>query len=267
MPTSVAIKTFLIGRPSFDAAGMKAYLDAVGGRAWYERVFIGPPGFSMEAPELLVEFCGRLCYKSWTEGLNPNVTRVRKDSAEYLRNILASGHGSVLEHATFNFVIMNGTRVFTHELVRHRAGTAFSQESLRFVRLDNLPMWFPGWALADTELMERSWDLLQRMEQHQEWMAEHFKLDDEGVPFAEKKHKTSFMRRFAPQGVSTHMVFSANIRALRHILEMRTDDSAEEEIRLIASQIGNILIEEAPLLFGDYEKSPTGCFTTLYRKV
>ena len=36
--------------------------------------------------------------------------------------------------------------MFTHELVRHRVGTSISQESLRFVRLDDLPFWFPDWA-------------------------------------------------------------------------------------------------------------------------
>ena len=43
-------------------------------------------------------------------------------------------------------MLHNVSRVATHELVRHRAGVAVSQESLRFVRLDDLPFWFPEWA-------------------------------------------------------------------------------------------------------------------------
>lgn len=266
MPEATEIKTHLIGRPMLDSRGVKEYLESVGGQSWYKRVFQQPNTPLMDDSELLVEFCGRLCYKSWDVGLNPNVTKVRTDSADYLRNILDSGHGSVLEHAMFNFVVENGTRVFTHEQVRHRTGTAFSQESMRYVRLTNIPFWFPQWALDDTELMIRSWDLLTSMEQHQVWMAEHFGLDDAGVPFSVKKHRTSFMRRFAPQGVSTHIAVSANIRALRHMLEMRTDESAEEEIRLIYNQIGDILIDEVPLLFGDYDRS-NGVYTTPFRKV
>lgn len=174
---------------------------------------------------------------------------------------------SVLEHAQFSFVLHNVSRVFTHEQVRHRAGAAFSQESMRFVRLTELPFWFPDWAQADEELMRRSLELLERMEQHQVWMAEWFGLDDDGVPFGEKKAKTSFMRRFAPDGVATGMVLSANIRAIRHMIEMRTDGAAEEEIRLVYSKIGEIMVKEAPLLFGDYERQEDGSWQTPYRKV
>ena len=76
-------------------------------------------------------------------GPEPERPRVRDDQAKYLQNILRSGHGSVLEHVSFTFVLHNVCRVFTHELVRHRPGTAISQESLRFVRLDEMPFWFP----------------------------------------------------------------------------------------------------------------------------
>jgi thymidylate synthase (FAD) len=102
-------------------------------------------------------------------------------------NILRSGHEWVLEHASFTFVLHNVSRVLTHELIRHRPGTAVSQESLRFVRLDEIPFWFPDWARADPELMKRATALLAEMEVFQGWMADHFKLDDEGVPFHDIK--------------------------------------------------------------------------------
>ena len=77
----------LIARPSLDLDGMRAYLDAVGGAGWLDRrLGEGDPN----PGELLVEFGGRACYRSWEPGLNPNVTRVRPDPAEYLGNILAS---------------------------------------------------------------------------------------------------------------------------------------------------------------------------------
>jgi thymidylate synthase (FAD) len=203
-------------------------------------------------PQNLAEFAGRLCYRSWEPGLNPNVTRVRTDQDAYLGNILASLHGSVLEHVNFGFVLHNVSRVLTHELIRHRPGVAISQESLRFVRLTDLPLWFPDWAQEDPELMERAEAMLAQMEEFQLWMADHFGLDDEGVKFAEKKHKTSFMRRFAPEGVATGLVWTANVRTLRHILEARTAPGAEEEIRLLFHRIGETLQKKAPALFGDY---------------
>jgi thymidylate synthase (FAD) len=172
----------------------------------------------------------------------------------------------VLEHASFSFVLHNVSRVTTHELVRHRPGTAISQESLRFVRLNDIPFWFPDWARKDDELMARATALLEQMEQFQLWMADHFGLDDDGVPFHEKKHKTSFMRRFAPDGVATGLLWTANVRALRHTIEARTDPGAEEEIRLIFGKIGQLMQAEAPALFGDYTVED-GSWIPRWRKV
>ena len=154
----------------------------------------------------------------------------------------------------------------THELVRHRPGTAVSQESLRFVRLDEIPFWIPDWAREDPELMKRATALLGQMEEFQGWMAQHFGLDEEGVPFHEKKEKTSFMRRFAPDGVATGIVWTANIRTLRHTIEARTDPGAEEEIRLVFGKIAEIMRAEAPALFADYEVQD-GAWVPKWRKV
>lgn len=253
----------LIGRPSVDYDEVAEYLKEVGGESWLERLDRG----ELNDAQNLAEFAGRYCYRSWEPGLNPNVTRIRTDQDKYLGNILSSAHGSVLEHLSFNFVFHNVSRVLTHEQVRHRAGTAISQESLRFVRLDDLPVWFPGWAQQDGELMTRAVRLLIEMEKFQLWMADHFGLDDEGVPFKEKKHKTSFMRRFAPEGLATGLVWTANVRTLRHVIESRTAEGAEEEIRLVFGKVGELMKKEAPALFGDYTVTEDGAWVPSWRKV
>lgn len=233
----------------------------MGGESWLERLDRG----DLDAQNL-AEFAGRLCYRSFEPGLNPNVTKIRESQDDYLRNILASAHGSVLEHVSFSFVLHDVSRVLTHELVRHRPGVAISQESLRFVRLDELPFWFPEWAREDDELMRRATAVLEELERFQVWMAGHFGLDEEGVPFSEKKHRTSFMRRFAPEGVATGLVWTANVRTLRHTIEARTAAGAEEEIRLLFQRIGELMREEAPALFGDYVVED-GAWTPGWRKV
>lgn len=239
-------EVFLISAPKLDWEEVRRYLKKVDGEEWADRVQGQPDG------ENLVEFGGRLCYRSWKPGLNANVSKVRENSHEYLGNILSSGHGSVTEHANYSFVFHNVSRVFTHEQVRHRAGVAVSQESMRFVRLTDIPFWFPEWARGDQELMDRSIRLLHEMEKHQLWMADHFGLDDQGVPFSEKKHKTSFMRRFAPDGVATGMLCTINIRALRHIVYMRTALGAEEEIRLVMDEVAKKALVATPSLMQDY---------------
>lgn len=208
----------------------------------------------------LVEIMGRLCYKSWEPGLNPNVTKVRTDQDDYIGNIINVGHGSVVEHPHISFIFNNVSRVFTHELVRHRHEN-ISQESLRFVRLNDIPFWFPDWSKEDQELYERAREVVQTLEDFQLWMAEHFALDDPGVPFAEKKHKTSFMRRFAPIGVATKMGWTVNVRGLRHIIQMRTAPGAEEEIRLVFGMVAERMAPEMPALFQDAEVSDDGVWT------
>jgi thymidylate synthase (FAD) len=243
---SVTPDVKLISKPEIDWTEVFAYLKEVSGTEWYHNKEVGPDS------QDLVEFAGKLCYRAWKPGLNPNVTKVRNDQAAYIRNILDSGHGSVLEHANFSFVFSNVSRVMTHELVRHRAGSAFSQESMRFVRLNDIPFWLPDWAQEDAVLAEECLQVLHILECHQLWMAKHLGLDEPGVPFSEKKAKTSFMRRFAPEGVATSIVWTANVRTLRNVIEQRTSPHAEEEIRLVFDKVMQIMQDECPLFFQDF---------------
>src|ERR1700739_4746540 len=214
---------FLIARPSIDLDGLAAYLREVGGESWLTmRTELG------EQPttgELLVEFAGRACYRSWEPGLNPNVTRIRTDQREYFANILRSAHGSVLEHANYSLALRNVSRVFTHELVRHRAGSAFSQESLRYVRLSDIGFRVPP---ALEPVRERAIAIVEQLEEFQRSAAAELGLDDEGVPFAVKKEVTSALRRLAPIGLSTDIVWTANVRTLRHVIDIGTQPGAVE---------------------------------------
>ncbi len=251
---------FLIARTAVEVAGMRAYLEDVGGESWLERVLADEP----KDAELLVEFAGRACYRSWEPGLNANVTRVRTDRREYHENILRSAHGSVLEHASFSFALRNVSRTFTHELVRHRAGSAFSQESLRYVRLADIGFRVPP---ALEPLREKVLAIVEQLEEFQQEAAAQLRLDDEGVPFHVKKEATSAMRRLAPIGLSTDIIWTANVRTLRHVIEMRTDPGAEEELRLVFDEIAQIMRRETPLLFQDYERRDDGSWVPTYRKV
>lgn len=252
---------FLISRPSIDLDAVRAYLHEVGGASWLQRRLDDD---ELNDAQMLVEFCGRTCYRSWEPGLNPNVTRIREDQREYLGNLLRSLHGSVLEHANFTFALRNVSRVFTHELVRHRAGSAFSQESLRYVRLTDLGFRLPS---ALEPLREQVVNLVEQLEEFQVTAAEALGLDDDGVPFAVKKEVTSALRRLAPIGLSTDIIWTANVRTLRHVIEMRTAPGAEEELRLVFDRVAQIMCDEAPALFQDFARDADGSWVPEHRKV
>jgi thymidylate synthase (FAD) len=253
----------LIARPQVDLDGMRAYLEDVGGAGWLDRRLEEADG-APNAGELLVEFGGRACYRSWEPGLNPNVTRVRSDRREYLENILRSAHGSVLEHASYSFALRNVSRVFTHELVRHRAGSAFSQESLRYVRLTDIGFRVPP---ALEPVRERALAIVEALEEFQREAAETLGLDEDGVPLHIKKEATSALRRLAPIGLSTDIIWSANLRTLRHVIEMRTADGAEEELRSVFDEIAGVMLREAPNVFQDFERDADGCWRPHHHKV
>jgi thymidylate synthase (FAD) len=253
----------LIARPSVDLAGMHEYLRDVGGSGWLEgRQEEG--GDELNDGQLLVEFCGRMCYRSWAPGLNANVSKIRTDQQEYLGNILSSLHGSVLEHANYTFAFRSVSRVFTHELVRHRAGSAFSQESLRYVRLTDIGFRVPP---ALEPVRDQVVQLVEQLEEFQVSAAEALGLDEEGVPFSVKKEVTSALRRLAPIGLSTDIVWTANLRTLRHVIEMRTAPGAEEELRLVFDQVAHRMKAEAPALFQDFTRDPDGSWVPQHRKV
>ena len=254
---------FLLARPTVDLEGMGAYLRAShDSPPTARRLDEGeqPPN----AGELLVEFAGRACYRSWEPGLNPNVTKVRSDQRQYFANILSSAHGSVLEHANYSFALREVSRVATHEIVRHRAGSAFSQESLRYVRLADI-----GFRVAPAlePVRERVLAIVEQLEEFQRSAAVELGIDEEGVPFHVKKEVTSALRRLAPIGLSTDIIWTANVRTLRHVIEMRTAAGAEEELRLIFDQVAGLIVAEAPGLFQDFERHDDGCWVPEHSKV
>jgi thymidylate synthase (FAD) len=254
---------YLVARPSVDVDGMRRYLQDVGGDSWLERR-LGEANGEPNPGELLVEFAGRVCYRSWEPGLNPNVSRIRTEQRQYFENLLRSAHGSVLEHASYSLAFRNVSRVFTHELVRHRAGSAFSQESLRYVRLVDIGFRVPS---ALEPIRDQVVNIVEQLEEFQVTAADRLGLDEDNVPFHVKKEVTSALRRLAPIGLSTDIVWTANVRTLRHVIEMRTAEGAEEELRLVFGQVAELMCSEAPHLFQDFRRLDDGSWAPEYRKV
>jgi thymidylate synthase (FAD) len=174
-----------------------------------------------------------------------------------LSNVLEKGDGSILEHATVTFAFLNVSRVFTHEAVRHRAGTAMSQESLRYVRPREISLWIP----PDLEPVSK-----QFQEAVQEITRQYHELESKfdwkTMPFEQKKRVTSALRRILPDGIATNLIWTANHRTIRWVIEMRTDPSAEVEIRKVFGQVAEICLRDYPLLYSDFSKQqlPDGTF-------
>lgn len=243
---------YIVAESVVSKSSLLDYLTEIGAESWTTNAESGI--------EELVEVMGRGCYKSFGTDLNPNITKVREGNREYIENIIKVGHGSVLEHSWVSFLFTNVSRVFTHELVRHRVGTAISQESLRYVRLTDLGMWIPecfrGNKKAE-EIFKRAFS--QAEENYRELLSEEVlgvNIDKED--FYEKKQLTSGARRIAPIGLATNIGWSCNIRTLRHLIELRTSNDAEEEMRLVFNKVARLSLSKWPSLFSDFKSKGDG---------
>lgn len=262
---SVNPKVYLIAKTS--DLEIESYLKDIGSPDWH-------PDEGVSDGENMVEAAGRMCYRSWEpfnsnkpDATNPNVTKVRKGNHAYLEHILSVGHGSILEHVNMTFVLKDVSRVVTHELVRHRAGCAYSQESLRYVRLTELKAHIPECISQNPDALALFVDTISHLEFVQSEFARIYAAELAGSNFNLKKELTSSFRRCAPIGLATSITFTCNIRALRNIIAQRTSLGAEAEIRIVFLDIARICRETYPNFFCDMTIQIDGVCTFLNHKV
>jgi thymidylate synthase (FAD) len=197
--------------------------------------------------ERLAEFAGRLCYMSQA---NP----AKRPTREYLENIKKQGHGSVLEHSNYSLLLEGVSRSLTHELVRHRAGFAYSQLSQRYVDESNASFVVPPAIIGD-EKLESTWreevegaqrtyvSLVEQLMERYGWIADRVHR---------RKMAREAARAVLPNATETKIVVTGNARAWRTMLELRAGEGAEMEIRRFAVAALRLLQREAPGFFSDF---------------
>lgn len=251
-------KVYLVGRQVVNDAEVERFLADHEVAAWSTD--------SLVAGERLSEIAGRLCYMSFAKP-RPG------GNAAYLGHIKEVGHGSVLEHAVYNFILVGVSRSFTHELVRHRAGFGYSQLSQRYVDesvaefvepdcIAENPALHVVWAAAVGHAQEAYVKLVEGL------MVTFAGVEDRTL---RRKMARQAARSVLPNATETKIFVTANARALRHFIELRCNEHAETEIRAVAAEMLRILQADSPHIFGDYsfETLPDGtrAARTEHRKV
>lgn len=157
-----------------------------------------------------------------------------------VKQVLDSGHQSIAEHVYFTFAIEGISRACSHQLVRHRAGIVFSQQSQRYVEIKE----------SKQELME----ILNRYEGPEmkalcdkyfvefkdmipsdliKTLCEYRDLVDGGC-------KAEDARNVLPNATKTNITMSINYRELIHICNLRLCTRAQKEIR----DLFNLIVKE-----------------------
>ncbi len=237
------LKAYLLSRPRFDVEAFLSFLEGEG-TEWARS-----PG-ATEAEEL-AEVAGRVCYMSFGEKQSP------KRNGDYIHNLIRQGHESVLEHVSWTFLLAGVSRAFTHQLVRHRAGFAFSQLSQQYheetsatfvepAHLQQSSRALEAWRRAVTVSQESYKVILDSLSQ----------LEGPAVEELSKKEFRRAIRSAArsvlPNATETKIVITANARALRHFFKIRGSIPGDIEMRKVAAALFNLVRSEAPSLFDDF---------------
>ena len=230
-------RLYLVGRQTVDPAAIEQFL-AEHQVTWQTDTEVGA--------EALAEMAGRVCYMSYGKG--------RKTNREFLEHIVEVGHGSVLEHGVWSFLITGVSRSFTHELIRHRH-FSYSQLSQRYVDESESPYVEPDVIAADPEL-HRVWvEAVDAARAAYDKLVEGLQSKFTEVP--EKTLRRKLARQAArsvlPNATETKIFVTGNARALRHFIELRGSEHADVEIRKVAVAMLRILQAESPGLFSDYQ--------------
>ncbi len=241
----VSPKVFILAETQINPEGKQQFLDYLGVPTWATDAQSGA--------EELIEIAGKTCYMSFSTDLNKNLTRTgARNNHEYIqKGLISTKHGSVLEHGTVTFAILNVSRIVTHELIRHRQGAAYSQLSGRYVRLDEVVMAdLPSCLANDQFASDVVKQAVEATESYMQTLAKYFDLDN-SKDFTFKKEVTSALRRIIGNGQANHIIATYNHRAIRHILEIRSSRHAEEEIRVMAQLMYEAVAERYPAIYAD----------------
>ena len=126
-----------------------------------------------------------------------------------ISSVIESGHGSTIEHIVFTFGITGVSRTLSHQLVRHRAGVAFDQQSQRYVKFKGAATMLPhSIAEARPELRDRYEDQVSGA------LDLYGEMLEAGLPGEDA-------RFVFPNATRTNLVMTANLRALIHMSGLR----------------------------------------------
>lgn len=165
-------------------------------------------------PDRLIAQAARVCLAADRDATEREDTRL-------VRELVRLGHESVLEHASFTFLVEGISRTCSHQLVRHRIAS-YSQESQRYVDASKRAFIVPdSFGPFGEEIMAEIC--------HAARLA-YARLREAGVPDEDA-------RMVLPQAVTTRIVVTMNARELRHFFYLRMNPAAQWEIRSVAARM------------------------------
>ena len=166
--------------------------------------------------------------------------------AEVLRRIIKAGHESILEHINLTYCVNGLSRACLQELARHRH-ISLSVESTRHTLHKYV-------AMSDNEIVAFFDEYIATLPIDKELVSvccgEMLGVL-KGVYMANPDIPNDELKYFLPELWPTNLILTANIRALRNILKLRTAPAALYEFRVLAYSLFAAVPEEFKYLLED----------------
>ena len=205
-----------------------------------------------ENPVEIIYSAARQCYSpKFAFDIFEKSKKTDKEKKErFVKEIVKSGHESVLEHVKFTFAIEGVSRSLTHQLVRHRIAS-YSQQSQRYVKEEDFDYIIPPSIEKDEILKKNFIEGIEKIRDVYKKMIERYK--EMGVE-GEKANQDA--RYILPNAAETKIVVTMNARELLHFFKVRCCTRAQWEIRELAYKMLEICKKNLPAVF---EKAGPKC--------
>jgi len=183
----------------------------------------------------------------------------RERMRKFIEQMLQRGHFGPFEHPKAFFAVEGITRDQMAQITRHRAGVSFDVQSMRYVDFSDgeaeIPDSIDGREveihdpLTDEDIEIPVRELFADTYDHAFYQYE--KLVESGVDEEDA-------RKVLPIGTKVNMTFSANLRALMHIFDLRISGAAQHDTRGFTRQVMDEVREWAPISISEYEEHVKG---------
>lgn len=190
-----------------------------------------------------IERCARVCYKS--------EDRITKGSAaKMVKQLIDRQHEAMLEHVDFTvrFICDRGV---SHELVRHRVAS-FAQESTRYCNYGKTGE--VEFIRPDLPRDKNGFNYPEIMWQRAMSQAESTYLALIAVGISPQ-----WARSVLPNSLKTEIIMTTNLREWRHILKLRTAETAHPQMRQIMIPLLWYLQGKIPVVFDSIRATLKGC--------
>ena len=205
-------------------------------------------------PERVIAAAGKLCY-SKSDIVDLYIGLDDETTEKFVNKLSDMGHQSPIEHISFTFGIEGISRACSHQIVRHRIAS-YSQQSQRYVDLQNSFSYIIPEAIKTNEkaklLYEKS--MIADMDAYKEitkaLIDEYTKGVTDKNEIRNLTKKALEDSRFAlPNACETKIIVTMNARTLLNFFKERCCSRAQWEIRDVANQMLDLVLDIAPNVF------------------